>query len=201
MKTDVRLVAATNKSLEKLVAEGKFRDDLFYRLSVVPIVMPPLRARKEDIPLLVHAFLKTFAEQNEKPRRELTSDAMQAILAYNWPGNVRELRTAIEHGVVMATGPKITLRDLPGAVRGAALEGGKFPAAFSPQRSPLDLHETEHRLILRALDEARGNVTKAAKTLGISRRTLHRKINAIQADEAAGADAKNPTSSRPNPIP
>lgn len=180
IKTDVRLIAATNKHLEKLVEEGKFRDDLFYRLNVVQITMPPLRERREDIPLLVNAFLKTFSQENEKPSRELTSDAMNAILGYAWPGNVRELRTAVEHGVVMATGPKITVRDLPATVRrggetggGATASGGKPPAL---PKGPLNLHETEERLIRRALEETGGNITKAAVKLGISRRTLHRKL-------------------------
>ena len=123
IKVDVRLVAATNKDLGKMVSEGKFRDDLFFRLSVVPVTLPPLRARKEDIPLLVRAFLKTFSEENGKAVMELTSEAMQAILRYDWPGNVRELRTAIEHGVVMATGPKVTLRDLPRSVRHGSAAG------------------------------------------------------------------------------
>jgi two-component system response regulator AtoC len=116
----VRLIAATNKNLEKLVREGKFRDDLFFRLNVVRITMPPLRDRKEDIPLLVRGFVREFARANDKKIVDLTADAMNALLIYNWPGNVRELRTAIEHGVVMATGPKITLRDLPMSVRQAA---------------------------------------------------------------------------------
>ncbi len=182
IKTDVRLVAATNKNLEKLVSEGKFRDDLFFRLSVVPITMPPLRQRKEDIPLLVAAFLKTFAEENKKPVTEITTDAMQAILAYDWPGNVRELRTAIEHGVVMSTGTKVGLRELPLAVReGAAASPALASAKFIPTRgSRFNLHETEHRLILQALEDTGGNVTQAAKRLGISRRTLHRKINELK---------------------
>ncbi len=183
IKTDVRLVAATNKNLEKLVSEGKFRDDLFFRLSVVPITMPPLRQRKEDIALLVSAFLKSFAEENKKPVTEITSDAMQAILRYDWPGNVRELRTAIEHGVVMSTGTKIGLRELPLAVReGAAASPALASTKFIPTRgSRFNLHETEHRLILQALEESGGNVTQAAKRLGISRRTLHRKINELKA--------------------
>ncbi len=182
IKTDVRLVAATNKNLEKLVSEGKFRDDLFFRLSVVPITMPPLRQRKEDIPLLVAAFLKTFAEENKKPVTEITTDAMQAILAYDWPGNVRELRTAIEHGVVMSTGTKVGLRELPLPVReGAAASPALASAKFIPTRgSRFNLHETEHRLILQALEDTGGNVTQAAKRLGISRRTLHRKINELK---------------------
>src|SRR5213595_867578 len=129
LKADVRLIAATNKNLETLVKEGKFRDDLFFRLNVVRITMPPLRERKEDIPLLVRSFVRHFAKENNKPLVDLTSDAMDALLAYDWPGNIRELRTAIEHGVVMATGPKITLRDLPMAVRQAA--GMALPGASS----------------------------------------------------------------------
>src|SRR5256885_3782281 len=120
LRADVRLIAATNKNLEALVREGKFRDDLFFRLNVVRITMPPLRARNEDIPLLVRGFLRHFCRANEKPLVDLTPDAMDALLTYDWPGNVRELRTAIEHGVVMATGSKVTLRDLPIAVRQAA---------------------------------------------------------------------------------
>jgi len=181
LRADVRLIAATNKNLEKLVREGKFRDDLYFRLNVVRITMPPLRERKEDIPLLVRGFLRHFCKANEKPLLDLTTDAMDALLTYDWPGNVRELRTAIEHGVVMASGPKITVRDLPSAVRGAArptLPGGITPAnAYGEKASPLDLHETEKRLIMQALTSTKGNITAAAKKLGISRRTLHRKIN------------------------
>ncbi len=143
--------------------------------------MPPLRERKEDIPILVRGFLRHFCKQNQKPLLDLAPEAMDALLTYDWPGNVRELRTAIEHGVVMATGPKITLRDLPMAVRHAAtarLPGGvSATEAFGEQTSPLDLHETEKKLIAQALAATNGNVTAAAKKLGISRRTLHRKIN------------------------
>ena len=192
LRADVRVVAATNKNLEKLVQEGKFRDDLFFRLNVVRITMPPLRERKEDIPLLVHGFLRHFSKANDKPLLDLAPDAMNALLAYNWPGNVRELRTAIEHGVVMATGAKITLRDLPSAARAAghALPRGISSArAFGEKSSPLDLRETEKKLILQALTTTNGNVTAAAKKLGISRRTLHRKINEINAAESPGKTA------------
>jgi len=185
LRADVRLIAATNKNLEKLVAEGKFRDDLYFRLNVVHITMPPLRERKEDIPLLVRSFLRHFCKMNEKALLEPTADAMNAVLTYSWPGNVRELRTAIEHGVVMARGTKLTLRDLPPNVRaatGAELPGGITPAkAFGEKSSVLDLHETEKRLIMQALATTNGNITKAAKKLGISRRTLHRKINEMKA--------------------
>jgi two-component system response regulator AtoC len=188
LRADVRLIAATNKNLEKLVQEGKFRDDLFFRLNVVRITMPPLRDRKEDIPLLVRGFLRHFCKINEKPLLDLTDDAMNALLTYDWPGNVRELRTAIEHGVVMTTGPKITVRDLPLAVRqaaGASLPRGISPTkAFGEKLSPLDLHKTERKLILQALAATNGNVTAAAKKLGISRRTLHRKINEMNAEKS-----------------
>jgi DNA-binding NtrC family response regulator len=181
LRADVRLIAATNKNLQQLVGEGKFRDDLYFRLNVVRIVMPPLRDRKEDIPILVRGFLRYFCKENQKPLLELAPDAMDALLAYDWPGNIRELRTAIEHGVVMATGSKIMLRDLPMAVRQAAtqkLPGGVSPTeVFGEKTNPLNLQETERRLIAQALAATNGNVTAAAKRLGISRRTLHRKIN------------------------
>jgi two-component system response regulator AtoC len=194
LRADVRVIAATNKNLATLVQEGKFRDDLFFRLNVVRITMPPLRERKEDIPLLVRGFLRHFCKANEKPLIDLTADAMNALLAYDWPGNVRELRTAIEHGVVMATGPKITLRDLPTAVRQAgsqALPRG-IAQTFVERAGPLDLRETERKLILQALNTTNGNVTAAAKKLGISRRTLHRKINEINAaqSETEGASER-----------
>ena len=178
LSADVRLIAATNKDLSKLVAEGKFRDDLFFRLHVVPITMPPLRDRKVDIPLLVDAFLRETALENGKPHRELTPEAMQQILEYDWPGNVRELRTAVEHGVVMASGSQITLRDLPATLRAPKSE----PANQSPpsvHSSGLNLRDTETSLILRALEDCRGNRSEAAKKLGISRRTLHRRLREL----------------------
>ena len=125
--------------------------------------------------------MRHFCKANDKPLVDLVPDAMDALLAYDWPGNVRELRTAIEHGVVMATGPKITLRDLPVAMRQVARamlpSGISAIEAFGEKISPLDLRETEKKLIAQALAATNGNVTAAAKKLGISRRTLHRKIN------------------------
>ena len=178
LSADVRLIAATNKDLSNLVAEGKFRDDLFFRLHVVPITMPTLRDRKVDIPLLVDAFLRETALENGKPHRELTPEAVQHILEYDWPGNVRELRTAVEHGVVMAVGPQITLRDLPATLRASQ----NSPVRQSPSSVPpsgLNLRDTETSLILRALEDCRGNRSEAAKKLGISRRTLHRRLREL----------------------
>ena len=130
--------------------------------------------------MLVGAFLKTFSEENNRPVAELTSDAMQAIIRYDWPGNVRELRTAIEHGVVMATGPKITLRDLPLPVRQNSSQTVSQPRAVVTQEKRLDLHTHEHHLIQQALVETDGNVTLAAQRLGISRRTLHRRLKELK---------------------
>jgi DNA-binding NtrC family response regulator len=171
LAADVRLLAATNRDLPGMVAEGKFREDLFFRLNVVQLLLPPLRDRRGDIPSLAVHFLREAARENDKPPRELTGEAMKCLAAYDWPGNVRELRAAIEHGVVMATGPKITLRDLPAAVRESAASGAAPRGLL-----PLNLVETELSLMRRALAECRGNRTLAAQKLGISRRTLHRKL-------------------------
>jgi len=187
IKVDVRLVAATNRELERMVESGDFRDDLFFRLSVVRIHMPPLRERREDIALITAHFLKVAAEENGKPVRELTSDALAALEKYAWPGNVRELRAAIERAVVMGPCAKLTLRDLPPSVReGAAnaptsIGGVKLPA-FSKPGGHLNLHDTEQRMIVCALEETGGNVTKAAQKLGTSRRTLHRRLKELRTE-------------------
>jgi len=198
LHADVRVLAATNKNLAAMVSEGKFRDDLFFRLNVVKITMPPLRERKEDIPLLVRAFLRQFCKANERPLLDLTADAMNALVAYEWPGNVRELRTAIEHGVVMASGQKLSLRDLPTAVRQALPSGGTRARPLEEGTSPLDLHATERRLINQALAATKGNITAAAKKLGISRRTLHRKINEMNAGQSGEKHAVELTEPAPD---
>jgi two-component system, NtrC family, response regulator AtoC len=188
IKVDVRLVAATNRTLEKMVETGEFRDDLYFRLSVVRIHMPPLRERREDIAMLAAHFLKVAAGENGKPLRELAPDTFAAMEKYAWPGNVRELQTAITHAVVMARGPRITPRDLPVSVReGAAaapvtVAGVKIPA-IGRAAGHLNLQETESRMIVRALEETGGNITKAAKLLGMSRRTLHRRLSELRAGE------------------
>jgi DNA-binding NtrC family response regulator len=177
LTTDVRLIAATNKNLSDLVRAGKFREDLFYRLQVVPIVLPPLRERRSDIPLLVQSFIREFAKENEKRVTDLTSDAMEALIHYSWPGNVRELRTAVEHAVVFCRGERITLRDLPLAVRGGGEENTATDAGALLVAGDVTVKEAEKQLIVRALKECDGNRTEAAKKLGMSRRTLHRKLH------------------------
>jgi len=180
INADVRLIAATNKNLEELVKAGTFREDLFFRLRVVEVTLPPLRARMGDVPLLAQSFLREFAKENNKPVNEFTADALETLMGYHWPGNVRELRTAIEHAVVLCRGEKIASRDLPASVRGGAV-------AADPQRalskSDLTVTEAEKQLIIRALKETRGNRTLAAKKIGMSRRTLHRKLHTYGLEE------------------
>ena len=171
LNVDVRLIAATNRDLKKLVSEGKFRDDLFYRLSVVTIVLPPLRERREDIPLLVNKFLKQSATENNKDVREITQEAVNVLMAYDWPGNVRELRNTIEQMVVLARSERLTLRDVPAAIR-----GGADLTKISVVRTGMTVEEAERQLIVQALKEMRGNRTRAAQKIGMSRRTLHRKL-------------------------
>ena len=178
LTSDVRLVAATNKNLEELVQAGGFREDLYYRLKVVTIWLPPLRERSGDIPLLAQGFLREFARENEKRVNDFTAEALEAMMKYRWPGNVRELRTAIERAVVLCRGEKITLRDLPPETRGHA--GAPGVAGANPLLAPnaLTVQEAEKQLIIRALKESNGNRTLAARKIGISRRTLHRKLHA-----------------------
>lgn len=175
LTADVRLVAATNKNLEELVKAGAFREDLFFRLRVVEIVLPPLRERTGDIPLLAQRFLREFAEENKKPVNEFTADALELLMKYPWPGNVRELRTAIEHALVLCRGEKISARDLPPSVRAASAAGSE-PAKMTG-RNDLTVKEAEKQLIVRALKETNGNRTLAAQKIGMSRRTFHRKLH------------------------
>jgi DNA-binding NtrC family response regulator len=174
LKVDVRVVAATNKNLEAEVRAGRFREDLFYRLDVVPIHLPPLRERREDIPLLAGAFLQEFARHNQKKVAGFTAEAQEALQRYDWPGNVRELRAAIEHAVALCRHERIVPRDFPGRVIGQA---APLAGAISATPADLNLEKMEQQFIRLALEQTRGNITEAAKLLGLSRRTLHRKLN------------------------
>lgn len=187
LSADVRLVAATNRNLEHMVRDSKFREDLYFRLRVVEIWMPPLRTRPTDIPLLAKSFLNEFALENAKPVGEFSPEALDALVSYHWPGNVRELRTAIEHAVVLSRGERVALKDLPPAVRvtqNPASDPGRLPrlseVAASPTSLPSGLgtvRDTEKQLIIQALKETAGNRTLAASRIGMSRRTLHRKLH------------------------
>ena len=186
LKVDVRVVAATNKNLETLVREGKFRDDLFYRLDVVAIHLPPLRERREDIPLLLNAFVQEFSKLNDRKISGLSADAQEALLRYDWPGNVRELRATIESAVVLCRGERIGLRDLPSRIQGKPEPGARSQSVGAPhvRSADLNLEAMEKIFIHQALHLTNDNVTEAAKLLGISRRTLHRKIKTYQITHA-----------------
>jgi DNA-binding NtrC family response regulator len=184
LSADLRLIAATNKNLEERVKAGAFREDLFFRLRVVEIRLPPLRERLEDIPLLARAFLREFSQENSKPVKNFTADAFDLLMQYQWPGSVRELRTAIEHAVVLCRGDKITVRDLPASLR----EGvGQARAETDPKRllarTDMTLKEAGRELIIRALEATRGNRTLAARRLGMSRRTFHRRLHQHHLEE------------------
>ena len=179
LTADVRLITATNKNLEELVKAGTFREDLFFRLRVVEIHLPPLRERPGDIPLLAQRFLREFARENGKSVNDFTSDALERLMNYFWPGNVRELRAAIEHAVVLCRGEKISARDLPRQTT-AGVGGGSGAGAGEVQlfaRNDLTVKEAEKQLIIHALKETNGNRTLAAKKVGMSRRTFHRKLH------------------------
>jgi two-component system response regulator PilR (NtrC family) len=185
---DVRVVTATNRDLEREVQAGRFREDLFYRLNVIPIALPPLRDRRTDIPLLVEHFLSKHGEPG-RPRR-IAPDALEALVAYGWPGNVRELESVIERTLLLSEGDVIRLEDLPAAVRMRS----RPPGAGIPIEIPdegLDLEELERTLILRALDKADGNVTRAARLLRLSRRTLQYRIEKMQGAPEGAAGAPN----------
>ncbi len=188
LTADVRVLAATNKDLQAMVRAGTFREDLYYRLAVVPIHLPPLRGRIGDIPLLTEHFLRQYAAETGKGVTGFSTEAMDLMLHYRWPGNIRELNTAVQHAVVMCRGDLVQPRDLPLSVRQPApppppdVPGLSHPgAAAGPQDGPptdrLTMKEAEKQLIIHALRQCDGNRTAAAARLGISRRTLHRKLH------------------------
>jgi DNA-binding NtrC family response regulator len=170
IEVDVRVVAATNRDLAAMVKEGKFREDLYYRINVVRIELPPLRERREDVMLIAHSFLEEFSRENGKPGLRFSPEVEALFTQYAWPGNVRELRTAVEHGVVMCRGQEILPADLPPDLRRDAAGPSRL------MMDTLNLEQLEKQSIARALSEHGGNRTLAARALGISRRTLHRKI-------------------------
>ena len=170
---DVRIIAATNRDLDVEVRAGRFRADLFYRLNVVHIVLPPLRERRDDIPLLASHFIARYSEQYRVAPKHLAPDALTRLTTYDWPGNIRELQNAIERAFALSTADTITLSDLPGAVTGVPPAEGGDPLTFS---SVPPLGEMERRLIAAALQQSGGNKNEAARLLGIDRQRLYRKI-------------------------
>lgn len=178
IQVDVRIVAATNVDLRAAVREGKFRDDLFYRLNVISIDLPPLRSRREDIPLLVSRFLEHFSKENEMEPRKLTADAMRALVDYDWPGNVRELENIIERGVVLSSTPVVGSGLLPGHITGRTFQDALLE--HNPNASLFDiLEDIERRIIIEKLERCNWNQTDAAEQFHIPLSTLNQKIKRL----------------------
>lgn len=172
LKVDVRIIAATNRDLEQEVKEGRFREDLYYRLNVVMLTVPPLRDRRGDVPQLVEHFVKIFVEKNRKSVASIAPDCMDLLSRYTWPGNVRELENAIERGVILMRGDQLSIKSLPLSVQ-------KFEGAGEAKAKiglPSSLHEAEKVMILKTLEETGGNKSEAARRLGITRKTLQNKL-------------------------
>ncbi|NOR10659.1 MAG: response regulator [Desulfovibrionaceae bacterium] len=173
VKVDTRVVTATNKNLKEEIQEGRFREDLYYRLNVVALEVPPLRERREDISLLADFFLKQYAEKNRRLIKGFTPRAMDLLMRHGWPGNVRELENVVERAVIMARGDVISQTELPDTLRELEAETEKATVDLTPGRS---LKEMEREMILRTLEDTGGNRTRSAEILGISRRTLQLKL-------------------------
>src|SRR5258707_6465460 len=171
---DVRVVAATNRDLRAMVADGRFRDDLYYRINVLSVDVPPLRERKEDIPVLINFFLKKHTRNTSRLVRGLTPETRKLMVEYSWPGNVRQLESAIERAILLCEGDQITVDDLPSEVRqevGPAAEG-----AFKLPAEGINFEEVERNLITQAMEQTDYNITKSAKLLGLTFRTLQYRL-------------------------
>src|SRR5258706_2514232 len=193
-RVQVRLVAATSRDLTKEIAGGRFREDLFYRLNVVPVFLPPLRERRDDIPLLVEHFRQKYNARLKKNVEKIEDDALLALAGYSWPGNIRELENVLERTILFAEGPTIKPSDLPASLRGAPAEGAPSAPGFAPGSPPGPLKEIvkgqvqaiERDLIVRGLEVTGGNVTRTARLLKISRKSLQMKMKefGLRGDDA-----------------
>ena len=172
---DVRVVAATNKDLQQLIADGEFREDLFYRLNVVPVTLPALRQRSGDIPLLVAHFLEKYKAGTKR----ISADAMEALIRYQWPGNIRELENTIERIVILSHGDEIGPADLPAEVRAGFSAAGRVVTGFLLPEDGVDLEEVELDLVRQALDRTGGSVPKAAKLVGLTAKTLEARMQRL----------------------
>jgi two-component system response regulator HydG len=175
VKVDVRILAATNKNLRKMVEENKFREDLFYRLNVIPLSVPPLRQRPEDLHALLLFFIAKYCKKNKRPNLSVSAEALRIMEHYSWPGNVRELENAIERAVILCLGHQITVEDLPPELSGAA---GKEPDLHL--NPGMTLAEIEMSIIRATLERNHGDKAKTAEDLGISLRTIYRKLDALE---------------------
>jgi len=190
-KVDIRVIAATNVDLKKAIKEGTFREDLFYRLNVVPITLPPLRARRDDIALLAQHFARTSSKSNGLPARTLSQAALQLLMAYDWPGNIRELENAIEHAVAMSGREReITPAMLPEELRARSGQTGLSPLAIPDDGINFTavVAQLERDLILRSLEKTGGNKRQAARLLNLSRTTLIDKLQRLGATKLAATE-------------
>ncbi|MDB5213463.1 MAG: acetoacetate metabolism regulatory protein AtoC [Myxococcaceae bacterium] len=195
---DARIVAATNRDLENEVREKRFREDLYYRINVVKVEVPPLRSRGSDTLHLAHHFLKVFAERSGKPTLELSERAAERLMAYEWPGNVRELENCIEHAVALARFDQVTVEDLPEKLRGYL--AGSFVATANDPTEIVTMEELEKRYLLRVFKLVGNNKSRAAEVLGIDRRTMYRKLEryaALDGTDAPAADAEHAAPAAP----
>jgi DNA-binding NtrC family response regulator len=174
LNVDVRLVAATNEDLETLVAAGRFRDDLFFRLNVLPIRLPPLRERKEDIPVLASSFVQSYCERCKLPRKKIAPETIQLLMSHSWKGNVRELENVIQRAILMADGDSLLPEHLPAQVRGGEAPSAPGQAVIPPEglKMELEISQFERRLLEAALAQAGGVKAKAAKLLGLSKEQM-----------------------------
>ena len=169
IKVDSRIIAATNKNLEQEVQQGRFREDLFYRLNVVTLIVPPLRERAEDIALLTDHFVKRYTEKNRRNVTSITSSCRELLKEYPWPGNVRELENAIERGIILMRGEQLSEKSLPLSIQ-------NYQQKEKKKTQPASLQEAEMALIKLTLEETNGNKSEAARRLGITRKTLQNKL-------------------------
>jgi len=178
IQVDVRIIAATNTDLRQAVRDGRFREDLYYRLNVITVDLPPLRARREDVPLLAQHFLDYYASENNLSPRKLSADALRALVDYDWPGNVRELENCIERGVVLSSGPVIGSDLLPGHITGRSFQDALLE--HNPNASLFDiLEDIERRIIIEKLERCNWNQTDAAEQFHIPLSTLNQKIKRL----------------------
>jgi two-component system response regulator HydG len=185
VKVNIRIITATNRVIKDEVKKGTFREDLFYRLNVVPIELPPLRERREDIPLLIEHFLKIYNEKNNRRLKGFHPRALDALMRYSWPGNIRELENVVERAVILTADDYVQFSDLSEAIRGATEDPlmGQFREGIRPG---MTIREMERELILKTLDDNEGNRTRTARILGITRRTLQLKLKEFDIDQPGG---------------
>jgi DNA-binding NtrC family response regulator len=183
IKVDVRVIAATNRDLEAMVKDGRFREDLYYRLNIIPINLPPLRNRRDDIPILIEFFISKHSRNSPRKIKGLTASARNLLMNYSWPGNVRQLESAIERAILLCEGDEISVEDLPLEIRQESSPSSNFNFKLPPEG--ISFEELEQSLITQAMEQTGWNITRAAKLLGLSFRTLQYRLEKFDMKKAA----------------